>query len=289
MIELVKMSFSAAVPIIFAGLAGLFTNITNTLNIGLEGLMLLSAFLTPFFAQSTSSLFLGTILSCLVSVAFALLMIFIHLKLKANLFILGLATNLMAAGLTVFLPDQLFGLKGTIVFEKLKSLPTLSFNTKSSLTAVFNGYNVMELMAIGSVILSWIILGKTNFGYRIKAVGKGFELARRFGIDVERNLFYVYTISGLFGALAGASLSLPLKAFVTGMTSGRGWIALVAVVMAKDSAWKLFAVTILFGFASALTNFMQVLSHLPQEFLLSFPFLFTLLVLIISSKRRENP
>ncbi|AEH50280.1 ABC transporter permease [Pseudothermotoga thermarum] len=283
MMELLKMTFTASVPIVLAGLGGLFTNVTNTLNIGLEGLMLLSAFLTLLFAQNTSSLLVGILLSCLVCVGFSLLMIFLHLKLKTNLFVVGLATNLMAAGLTVFLAAQIFGTKGTIFFEKLPDVPTLKLKGIPILE-FFDGFGVFEAAAVLCTIMCWIILKKTNFGYRMKVVGKGFELARRFGINPESNLIWVYTICGILCALAGASLSLPIKAFVTGMTNGRGWISLVAVIIAKDSAWKLFVAAVVFGFASALTNFLQVLSHLPQEFLLSFPFFFTLLVLIIYSK-----
>ncbi len=277
MFELLKMTFSSSIPIILAGLGGLFTNITNTLNIGLEGLMLLSAFLTLIFAQYTSSILLGILLSCLACVGFSLLMAFIYLNLRANLFILGLATNLMAAGLTVFLSDLLLGVRGTIVFEKLTP-------TSDSSVIFFAGH----VLTVGFVTLSWLTLRKTNFGHRIKVIGKGFELAKRFGIDVKKNVYLVYTISGVLGALAGTSLSLPLRAFVTGMTNGRGWIALVAVIIAKDNPLKLVVAALLFGFASTVTNFLQVLTHIPQEFLLSFPFFFSLMVLILYSRREKT-
>src|SRR6056297_131506 len=113
-------TISSSTIILFAALGGLFTSVVGKINIGLEGLMLISAFLTPFFSQQFGNLFLGLTLSIIISAFLGTFMYMLHCRFKANIFVVGLAMNLFAAGLTTFLSSALLNSKGTVYF----TLPT---------------------------------------------------------------------------------------------------------------------------------------------------------------------
>ena len=108
---------SVATPIIFAAQGGLITGYCGTFNIGLEGMMLLSAFFSAYIAEITSNLLLGVIGGILISIIVGIVMILFTLKLRASNFMLGIALNLLAVGLTMFLGGWLLGQKGSFIFR----------------------------------------------------------------------------------------------------------------------------------------------------------------------------
>lgn len=267
-------------PILFAALGGLFTELSGALNIGIEGMMLLSAFSSLTMASISGSLLIGILSAIAVAIFLGFLTIFLTEKLKANLFIVGLATNIFASGLTVFLSVEIFNSKGTIAPLNVPRLEQISFRVLDkigSLGEIFNNLNILDYLALISIPIVYFLVHKTKIGLRIQAVGMNEETAYASGINIVRTRLIAYTIAGIFSGLAGASLSLPLGAFVGNMTAGRGWIALVAVFLGRGKPIPVVAASAIMIGATELSNVLQVITTFSPKLLLTIPYMVTLI------------
>jgi len=278
-------------PILFAALGGLFTHLSGLLNIGLEGMMLVSAFFSIYTANLTHNLFLGILAGIGISVLLALLMGILSLNLRSNIFVVGLGANLFANGFTVMLASLLFGSKGTIFFKDLPRLANLKIpfiHQVPVLGPILSGYSALDYLAVCSVFICALVLFKTPYGYHLRAVGKDSGAAQNAGISVYRHRLWALMVSGVFSGLGGCALSLPLQTFVGGMTNGRGWIALVAVILGRGSPIGVFCASLIFGGASALANFLQASVSISPKLLMALPFLITLLFMIARKNKAEE-
>src|SRR6056297_406336 len=284
-------TISSSTIILFAALGGLFTSIAGKINIGLEGLMLISAFLTPFFSQQLGSLFMGLTLSIIVCAALGAFTYLLHCRFKANIFVVGLAMNLFAGGLTTFLSSALLNSKGTVYFTLPAKIRPFDLPLLSEIPFVgvlFSHQNVFDYLSFVLVIVIYYMLEKTFFGLRLKTVGFSHRTAESAGIPVKTYSYTAYILSGVFCALSGAALALPLESFVGNMTNGRGWIALVAVILGKNNPIGVLGAALLFGFSSTLANLLQINTAIPPKLLMTIPFLITLLALIVYSAREKD-
>ncbi len=273
-------------PFLLAAIGGLFTELAGMLNIALEGLMLIGAFFSVVLAAATGSLFLGVVLGILASIVAAYVFGFISLNLRANIFITGLATNLFAEGLTVVLAFQIFGNKGVIRFANLSKLPDLSIPSLQRIPVIgdiFIGHNVLIYISWLMVILAAIVIYKTPFGLRIRGTGSNPGAIEAIGLSPRRYGMYAILISGFTCGLAGAVLSLQMGAFVPGITSGRGWIALVAIYLGNKNPLGIFIACLVFGFAESFSNYAQGIMDVPADFILAFPYIITVVAMIAYS------
>lgn len=283
LIQLFRASISAALPIAIAAEGASYTHLVGKLNIAIEGLMLLSCFVSVYVANETY-LFIAVLIAMFVSCLASITVWLFHRYLMANIFVVGAGFNILISGLVVLLSSTMLGSKGTIFFEKAQRIPTVHFKlfeNKPSLQSMLSGYSVLELLAFGLVIVSWLIVRKTTFGLRLRTVGKNEAVAHHLGLNVDRIRLASFVFCGLFCGLAGAMLSLPLGLFVTGMTNNRGWLALVAAVLGGEDPLAVFIVSLILGFTIALSNRLQIFLRLPAEIILSFPFVLTLCVVLV--------
>jgi general nucleoside transport system permease protein len=278
-------------PFLLAATGGLFTELSGLLNIALEGLMLTGAFFSVVFAAATGSLFLGILLGVLCSLLLALLYAAVTLYLRANPFIAGLATNLFASGFTVVMAFRLYGTKGVIQFPGIPRLPVLAVPEALQRVPVLGdilfGHNVIVYLTWGLVLLSALVIYRTPFGLRIRAVGASPRTASALGMDPRRYQLAGILASGLTCGLAGALLTLGLSAFVPEITAGRGWIALVAIYLGNKTPWGIAAACLVFGVAESLSNFAQGVMKVPVDFILALPYLITVAALILYSLWRH--
>ncbi len=277
--------------ILLAALGGLFTSLSGKINIGLEGFILLSAFLSPYFSQVFSSIFLGVLMSTVVCSLLAAFMYFLHQKFKADIFVVGLAMNLLAAGLTSFLSAVLMNTQGTATFVLKQSVQVFDIPVLSSIPVLgylFSAQNIFDYLAFIAVIVTYILIKKTWFGLHLQALGHNKRTAVSTGLKIKELGYVSYALSGFLCALAGAAMSLPLDSFVDGMSNGRGWLALVAVIVGRNSSVGILLASLLFGFASSAANVLQINSHLPAKLLMTIPFLVTLIALIVNSARQKR-
>ncbi len=289
-LPLIHNTVGIMTPFLLAATGGLFTELTGMLNIALEGLMLIGAFFSVVFAAATGSLFLGILLGIISSMLVALLFGSISLYLKANIFISGLATNLLAAGLTVVLSFQLFGSKGVIRFENISKLPELRipFLQKVPLLGdLLIGHNILVYLSWLCIILAAVVIYRTPFGLRIRGTGLSSPTITSLGLSPTGYRLKAILISGFTCGLAGAVLTLNLGAFVPNITSGRGWIALVVIYLGNKTPLGIVIASFVFGFAESISNYAQGAINIPADFILAFPYMITVSAMILYSVWRH--
>lgn len=273
-------------PLLLAAMGGLFTELSGMLNIALEGLMLIGAFTSIVFTYYTGSMVSGVFLGILCTMTLAAILGTITLHLRSNVFITGLATNLFASGLTVVLSFRLFGNKGVVVFDTIGKLPRLNIPSLQQIPVIGDlliGHHVF-------VYLSWVLLAvaawtlyRTPFGFRLRAAGLHEKALVSLGMRPQRYRFFGFLISGFTCGLAGAVLTLNLGAFVPNITSGKGWIALVVIFLGQKKPIGLLFAALVFGFADAFSNYAQGAWDVPADFILSIPYVFTLVAMVVFS------
>ncbi|MDR0388015.1 MAG: ABC transporter permease [Treponema sp.] len=273
-------------PLLFAAMGGLFTELGGMLNIALEGLLLMGAFGAVFFAHFTGSLFWGVVLGTLLSITLSAIMGGITLKLKANVFITGLAVNLFAAGLTPVLSFRFFGTRGVVVFNGLSRLKVFTFagiHRIPVLGDLFSGHTWYVYFSWLLLFICWFVIYRTPFGFRLRACENRSEALTSLGLKPDRYRFAAFLLSGLTCGIGGSYLTLNLRTFVPNISSGKGWIALVVIFLGNRRPRGLLAAALLFGLAEAFSNFAQGVLNVPADFILAIPYLFTLLVMIAVS------
>lgn len=283
-------------PYFLAALGGLYTQRAGILNIALEGLILTGAFFTTLFAVLSGTLIIGVVFGLLITLCLALVFGVVSLTLKTNIFISGLAINLIAAGGTAFISTLVFNTKGVIRFPEL--VPAVD----RSVTSVPSLPIIGELLFYHSpfVYLSWFlflitfwVLSKTAFGLRVKAAGYNPEMLRMRGRNPILYRFQTILISGGACGLAGAYLAIEIGAFVPNISAGRGWIALVAIFLGREHPFGVLLACSAFAVAETLANRAQGTLQIPETMILSFPYLITFLGLVVfsivfSTKGREK-
>ena len=284
-IPLVFNAVEIMTPFLLAGIGGLFTELAGMLNIALEGLILTGAFFSVVFAAATGSLLLGILLGILCSMLLALLFGAITLYLRANVFITGLATNLFASGFTIVLAFQLFKTKGVIQFPNIPRLPELIvppfFQRVPLLGDVLFGHNVIVYLTWAIVLLSAVVIYRTPFGLRLRGTGLNSETIVSLGLNPKRYQLAGILVSGFTCGLAGAMLTIELAAFVPEISSGRGWIALVAIYLGNKTPWGIFVASFVFGLAESFSNYAQGAIKIPVDFILALPYLITVAAMIL--------
>jgi len=265
-IPILKSSLTIMTPILFAAMGGLFPALAGTLNIALEGLMLTGAFASIVVYHYSASVAASIAAAVFASVLLSALHAFGAFKLRANVFICGLAVNLFAGGICVLLSDKLFNTRGVVA---LASVPGL-----------LNWYLIFGFLLL---ITAWLIIYKTPFGYRLRACEKNSASLLSLGISTQFYQTAAFLISGFFAGLGGSFLSLNLGAFVPGMSSGRGWIALVAIFLGARKPQGILAASFIFALAEAFSNHTQGFLAIPSGFILAFPYVCTLIAMIFVS------
>ena len=269
-----------ATPLIFAALGGMFSERSGVVNIGLEGLMLISAFAGAVGSFYSGSALVGLVTALAAGLLFALIHALMCVTFEADQIISGTAINLLALGGTAFLMVVFFGSGGTTPrvssFEPVRipgfaDIPVVG-------PALFEQSMLVYLMYL-LVPLTYFVVFRTPFGLRLRASGEVPEAVDTAGVSVTRMRYYGVALSGLLAALGGAYLSMSLlSAFTENMTTGRGFIALAALIFGRWNPIGAAAAALLFGLAQAVT-FRVAQDAIPIEFVQMFPYILTIVVL----------
>jgi ABC-type uncharacterized transport system permease subunit len=278
-------------PLLLAAIGGLYSSLAGVLNIALEGLMIFSAFFSVVVTVATGSLFLGVLGGVCATLLLTILFGSVALGLRANVFICGLATNLLAAALSLVLSFSFYGRTGSVNFPSMPILSPLRIPFLQNIPVVsdiLGNHNVLVYASWIILVLTGIIVFRTPFGMRLRAVGQNPRAAFALGINPKRYQFGSLLISGFTCALAGAMLTLTLGAFVPNVSSGRGWIALVIIYLGRRTPFGILLGSIFFGFVEFLSNYLQAVSHIPSGLLLAMPFFVTVMALVVYSLVESN-
>ena len=294
-IQIFDSSIRLATPLIFAALAGLFSERAGIFDIGLEGKMLVSAFLAAAVASTSGSVWIGVLAGIIASLLFSAIHGMASITFRGNQLISGVAINFLAAGMTVLVAQSWFAqggitpsLSGNSRFDpivlpfanELSQLPYVG----PIYSELISGHTVLVYLAILAVPSAWWILFRTTFGLRLRAVGENPEALDTAGVSVIKTRYLAIIICGILCGLSGAYLSTGLSAgFVKDMSAGRGYIALAALIFAKWRPWYILTACLLFGLLEAISNRYQNIEILdiilPIQFMQTLPYLLTVIIL----------
>ncbi|ADQ14720.1 ABC transporter permease [Halanaerobium hydrogeniformans] len=268
-ISLLLASFRFATPLILAALGGIFSEKSGVVNIALEGMMLIGAFAAVYGSASTGNPWIGVLYSMLAGISFAAIFALVCVTFKADQIVVGTGINIFASGITIFLLQIFFRVRGTS--PRVMRLPFLRV-----LGVRFNPITYIALILVPIV---WFIFYKTHWGLRIRSIGEHPAAADTLGINVNLWRFVCVLISGLLAGLAGAHLSIgDGSAFVREMSAGRGFIALAAMIFGKWHPVGAFGAAMLFGYAEAIAVRVDFV-FIPSELISAIPYVLTLVVL----------
>lgn len=274
------------VPLLLPALGALITNKAGVPNIGLEGIMLMSAFAGVVASAYAQSALIGLLAAILMGIAMSLFLAYFTLKLETDVILGGIALNMFASSLTVFLLFVLTGDKGTSAALASKVLPNIRIPIIDGipiLGEILSNHNVLVYVTILVTILIYLLLNKTVLGKHIKAVGENEKAAETVGINVTKVRLIAFVISGIVCGLAGAFLSMGYVSwFSRDMTAGRGWIALAAEAMGRGSVMGTIIASLIFGVTSAIANLFQ-LQGFPTELVTIAPNVITVITLLVYS------
>ncbi len=292
-IGLIKGMLSAATPILLAAMGGALTYYAGVFNIAMEGMMLSGAFfavLGSFYFQSWQ---IGILFAVLGSVAMSLIFILFAVVLKMDEFITGIGLNLFSAGLTTYMLRQIFKVKGAFANPAIVSVPAIDIPWIKDipvLGGILSGQNLIIYLALLATILVNYLVFKTRFGLRLRAAGYNSTCLDTSGVSSSRMRIASLLLCGVLCGLAGAYLSLGyVTLFTEGMSAGRGWISLAAVILVSGNPAGIAAISLLFGFTDGLGLFLQ--RSIPSQFTSMVPYVATLIALFfysIRSKKRET-
>jgi simple sugar transport system permease protein len=276
-------------PILFAALGETIIERSGVLNLGIEGMMVLSAFTGFVVAQRSGSLWLGLGIAIVTGMSLGLLLGFLTVTLGLNQHVSGLGITLLASGLALYFFRILYG--GSSTPPALETSFELLPLAKGTLAEpLFSQYGLTYLALLLVPCLAWT-LSKTTFGLRLRAVGMNPEAVDVAGVNVYRTRYSALMIGGALIGLGGAFLSLAqLGAFTHGVVNGRGWVALAIVIFGNWQPVKVFLGVLLFGFLQALQLRLQAEGvPLPYEALLALPYIATIVVLAFAGRNASYP
>lgn len=280
-LSLLQAMVRMAIPILFAALGGCLCERVGVVNIGLEGIMLTSAFfgvLVTYFSASPLLGFLGGLAS---GVAWGFIIAVLTVRFFGNQIVVGTGVNVFGLGFSAFLSQKIWGSRGAS--EAVAGFVPLRSNLLARLPyfgPVLNEHTFLVYLGIVLVFVIHFFLFATPWGLRLRAVGENPQAADTAGIDVVRYKTLGVVAGSAVASLGGVFLSLAhLNFFAWGMTSGRGFIGLAAMIFGKWTPVGCFLASLLFGFADALQMRLQALGVLPSQIILLIPYLLTILVL----------
>lgn len=294
--SLLDSTIRVATPLLLAALAGLFSERSGVIDIGLEGKMLAAAFAAAAVAAVTGSAPLGLLVALTVGFALSMMHGVASVTYNGNQTVSGMAINIAASGLTAILANAWFQQGGRTPFlegearftpitlpfaEAVKDVPVIG----EFYYEIISGHNVLVyLTAILLPVVVWVVYG-TRFGLRLRAVGENPHAVDTAGISVAKLRYQALAINGLLCGIAGSYLSTAQNnSFLQDMTAGKGFLALAALVFGKWRPYPTLLACLLFAFTDAAQVRLQGVNifgigQIPVQFIQALPYILTVLLL----------
>lgn len=288
-IGIISSGIRLATPYLYASIGEMFGQRSGVLNLGVEGQMLLGAFMAFYVALKTGNLWLGVLAAMGVGALMGLAMAFVTVNLQATQGISGIGFYLFGLGMSNLLFQKLIGTVETVQGFPRISLPLLG--KIPVIGDIFFNQNMLVYLAFLLVPAAWFVLHKTTLGLKIRAVGENPEAADSLGVSVSRVRYFTVILGGVLSGVAGASLSIALlNVFQQNMTAGQGFIAVALVYFGGWRPWGILGGALLFSLVNALQLWIQVLGvPIPSELAVMMPYVLTILVLTVSVSKVRGP
>lgn len=285
--DLLASVLRSLIPILLAALGGMVCERAGIFNIGLEGLILVGAFGGVAGAYFAHSWIAGVLLAMLAGIVYSMILGYGTVYRKGDPIVLAIAMNILAIGLTSFLIVAVFGVQGVFKDPGIQAMPVWRIPLLADIPYLGELFQLTPLgyLALLLVPVMWIVLFRMPLGLRLRGVGERPLAAATLGVDPKLYQLGAVLVSGALSGLGGAQLAIGnVQEFTENMSSGRGWIAVVAVMLARAHPIGVLGAALLFGFTDAVGFRLQGLG-LPQQLTDSLPYVVTLLVLVLMSRR----
>lgn len=280
-------------PLLLAAIGEMVTERAGILNLGIEGTLTFSAFVSFVTVDQTDSLVLGVIFGTLGGMLVSLVMAVLTVTVKVEQVVAGLALNLLGIGFSFYLLRAIFTDSSTDL-PSVKTWTTVDIPGLSSIPWVgdiFFSQHWLTYVAFIMLPLTWMALNRTGFGLELRSIGDNPAAADLRGINIERVQYAALLFGGFMAGLAGCFLSI----FATGLffpsiAAGRGWIALAIVIFGNWRLGRIAVGAMFFGYLEAYQLTIQGQgTDVPQQLLLALPFVLTLVALVMNRSRSNVP
>ena len=285
--DLIASVLRALIPILLAALGGMLAERVGIFNIGLEGMILVGAFSGVAASFFSNNWVVGVIVAMLSGAVFSLILGYGAVYRKGDPIVLAIAMNILAVGMTSFLLVAIFDVQGVFQDPGIDGIPVWRIPFLADIPWIGPLFALTPLgyLALLLVPVLWVVLFRTPLGLRLRGVGERPLAAATMGVDPQKYQLGAVIASGALAGLGGAQLALGnVVQFTENMSAGRGWIAVVAVMLARAHPVGVLAAALLFGFADAIGFRLQSFG-LPQQLTDAGPYVVTLLVLVLMSRR----
>jgi simple sugar transport system permease protein len=288
---IIASTIRGTTPILMAALGEAYVERSGQLNLGIEGMMVAGAFSSFAAGIASNSLFYGFLTAAAIGLTLGLVFGILTITLRVNQVVVGLGLTIFAHSMSSFLHRVIFGNQFPILFGAgaTHEIPILS-GIPIIGQAFFNQHWLVYLTFLLVPLLHGVMY-QTRIGLRVRAVGETPWAADAAGGDVHRIRYYSILFGGLMASLGGAFLALgDLAFFVPDMNMGRGYIAIVVVMLGKWNPVRVCWGGLLFGFALALTSALQVAGiNISPDFILMMPYLVVIVVLLLFTRSTNLP
>jgi simple sugar transport system permease protein len=298
-VHIFPYAIALAMPLLITSLGGLFSERSGVVNIGLEGLMVVGGFASAAATVGLepslggAAIWVSLLVAMVIGALFSVLHAFASINLNANQVISGTAINMIAGAVTVFLARTITG-SGNIQLTNGIPRFDVPFLVEIPLIGKLFFYQtygttwlILAILALGAFVLY-----KTAFGLRLRACGEHPHAADAAGINVFKVRYAAVMISGALAGLGGATILVTYSGEFSGSVAGMGFLALAALIFGQWKPLGVLGATFFFGFAATLANASQAepaLQAIPEVILKVFPYVVTLLALILFSKSTQAP
>ncbi|UTD04576.1 ABC transporter permease [Treponema denticola] len=287
------------IPLLVTSLGGLYSERSGVVNLGLEGLMLVGSFAAAITIHLLEGLIpsgllvpVGLLAAVIMGILYSLLHAFASITLKADQIISGTAINMLAAALTVYTARAILG-SGNVRVNSIirKDIPGLA-NIPVLGPLFFSQSYWSTWLVLAILVFSWFLLYKTSFGLRLRACGEHPSAVASAGVNVHKMRYFAVCASGALAGLGGAVILVTYSGEFNGSVDGLGFLALAALIFGQWKPLGILGATFFFGFARTVANVSQVipsLSLIPPVWLKIFPYVVTLIALVLFSKHSAAP
>jgi ABC-type uncharacterized transport system permease subunit len=276
LVILIFSTIRTATPLIFASLGGLFSERSGVINIALEGLMLSGAFTAAVVTYELNNPYIGFAAGMIAGGLTAVIYAVAVIRFEADQVVAGFAINILMLGFPAVISSRIYDSAGS----------TEQVAKEFLLPDFYNRLSIASIIALLLVPICWYVLYKTPFGLRLRAVGENPGAADSAGVSVVKLRYIAVILSGVLAAAGGAYLSIGQSSlFTRGMTAGRGFIALAALILGKWKPVPVMLACLFFGLTEALAIQLQGVMKLPSgedipvQFIQMIPYVLTIIVL----------
>jgi general nucleoside transport system permease protein len=278
-----------ATPYLYAAIGEAFAQTSGVVNLGVDGIMLISAYASFFVVLNTGNIWLGLLTAAGVGLLMGLLMSLISVTFKAEQGISGIGLYMFGLGLSSLLFKTTIGTVKTVTGFQPVKIPLLG--DLPVVGPIFFQHSLLVYGAFLLVPLAWWVLEKTTWGLRIKAVGQNPAAADSLGVNVDRVRYFSVCLGAILAGIAGASLSISLlNLFQDNLTAGQGFIAVALVYFGGWKPLGILGGALLFSTVDAFQLWMQVLGvKIPSDIAIMLPYILTIVALAISINRVRQP